>query len=111
MSDKPILIEGESSAEQSQRLQLPPCPFCAGPPTLYCEEDSVLIDDVPHVFVSAHVFCHECGAKGETTEHAWPDEHDLFGASREDAARFVVDRWSKRDKRHGHMYPYSGAAS
>jgi phage terminase large subunit GpA-like protein len=100
--DQPIFIEGETGADQSQRLGLLPCPFCAGPPALFCEEKTFTFNGRSDTYWDCHVFCHECGATAENSHLAWDLDID---ASKDDSARYAIKAWQQRDRRNSHMYP------
>ena len=74
-------------------IVLRPCPFCAGPPVLYCED---VID--PEAFV----FCHECGAQGPTFDRTFENGGYLMTVAqcRVEAARL----WNLSDRRHADLY-------
>lgn len=97
----------ESAAEKD----LPPCPFCYGPPSLFThylndKGYSPLYQPVNYgddgLYVGSYVFCHECGAQGEEVGgHAYEDSHV---EQLEAAARNV---WSDRNERHRDLYESS----
>ncbi|WP_407219101.1 exonuclease domain-containing protein [Enterobacter hormaechei] len=87
---------------------LPPCPFCYGPPSLFTYyfdgvERKPLYRPVNYgddgLYTGSFVFCHECGAQGEEIEgYACDDSHV---EQLEAAARCV---WSDRNERHYDLY-------
>uniref|UniRef100_UPI00203A5CB9 Lar family restriction alleviation protein n=2 Tax=Enterobacter TaxID=547 RepID=UPI00203A5CB9 len=98
------VLQIETVAEKD----LPPCPFCYGPPSLFTtylsgKDYKPLYQPVIYghdgLYVSSFVFCHECGAQGEEIEgHVYDDSDvDLVEA----AARNV---WSDRNERHRDLY-------
>ena len=97
--------------ESSVEKDLPPCPFCYGPPSLFThylndKGYSPLYQPVNYgddgLYVGSYVFCHECGAQGEEVGgHAYEDS-DV--AQLEAAAR---NAWSDRNERHLDLYTAS----
>ncbi|AAC19079.1 DNA polymerase exonuclease subunit [Escherichia phage N15] len=97
--------------ESSVEKDLPPCPFCYGPPSLFThylndKGYSPLYQPVNYgddgLYVGSYVFCHECGAQGEEVGgHAYEDS-DV--EQLEAAARNV---WSDRNERHRDLYTAS----
>ncbi|MER1507548.1 exonuclease domain-containing protein [Enterobacter hormaechei] len=97
--------------ESSVEKDLPPCPFCYGPPSLFThylndKGYSPLYQPVNYgddgLYVGSYVFCHECGAQGEEVGgHAYEDS-DV--AQLEAAAR---NAWSDRNERHRDLYTAS----
>ncbi|WP_193144194.1 exonuclease domain-containing protein [Enterobacter hormaechei] len=92
---------------------LPPCPFCYGPPSLFTHyltgrDYTPLYQPVIYghdgLYVSSFVFCHECGAQGEEIEGHVYDDSDV--EQLEAAARNV---WSDRNERHRDLYESSQA--
>lgn len=90
---------------------LAPCPFCAGPPCPVAVngvgggavQDAAIASPQGH-YVNAHVFCHECGAQGES--------HYGFAYSQDDVdllLELAVETWNARDTRHADLYEASGA--
>lgn len=96
----------------STPITLAPCPFCAGPPaTFACNAvthkpfDARDIDAENGSAVSAHIFCHECGAQGQTAYSVEVfDEGDLGELIAEACAN-----WNQRDERHRSLYNASAA--
>lgn len=88
---------------------LVPCPFCGGPPCPVAVngvgggavQDAAIASPDGH-YVNAHVFCHECGAEGES--------HYGFAYSQADVDLLIelaVESWNKRDTRHAGLYEAS----
>lgn len=99
--------------ESSVEKDLPPCPFCYGPPSLFTtylsgKDYKPLYQPVIYghdgLYVSSFVFCHECGAQGEEIEGHVYDDSDVDQL--EAAARNV---WSERNERHRDLYESSQA--
>lgn len=94
--------------ELSADKELPPCPFCYGPPSLFTHylNEKGYVPFSPTVnygddglYVGSYVFCHECGAQGEEVGgHAY-DDSDV--AQLEAEAKKV---WSDRNERHRDLY-------
>lgn len=91
-------------------LQLPPCPFCEGPPVpivtiaygcgIAPRQDSYGDDGL---FVETYTFCHECGAQGPCEDLL------IYDAEEYDAAeRAAAQRWMDRDARNRDCYDGSG---
>ncbi|EPZ6879090.1 exonuclease domain-containing protein [Escherichia coli] len=94
--------------ESSVEKDLPPCPFCYGPPSLFThylndKGYSPLYQPVNYgddgLYVGSYVFCHECGAQGEEVGgHAYEDSDvDQLEAAARNA-------WSDRNMRHRDLY-------
>jgi DNA polymerase III epsilon subunit-like protein len=87
---------------------LPPCPFCYGPPSLFTHHlndkgYAPLYQPVNYgddgLYVGSYVFCHECGAQGEEVRDHVYEDSDV--AQLEAEAKNV---WSDRDERHRDLY-------
>ncbi len=98
------VLQIETVAEKD----LPPCPFCYGPPSLFTtylsgKDYKPLYQPVIYghdgLYVSSFVFCHECGAQGEEIEgHVYDDSDvDLVEAA-------AGNVWSDRNERHRDLY-------
>ncbi|EMM6971633.1 Lar family restriction alleviation protein [Enterobacter hormaechei] len=97
-----------SQSELTTDKELPPCPFCYGPPSLFTHYLSdkgyaPLYQPVNYgddgLYVGSYVFCHECGAQGEEAGgHAYEDS-DVTQLEAE--AKKV---WSERNERHRDLY-------
>lgn len=92
---------------------LSPCPFCAGPPCPVAVngvgggvvQDAAIAHPEGH-YVNAHVFCHECGAHGES--------HYGFAYSQVDVDLLLdlaVETWNTREARHADLYKLMEAES
>ena len=87
-------------------MKLLPCPFCEGPPCPSVTRaigggmfhDSELIGD-DGLYVTAHVFCHECGVKGP-----YVMKHAYCRADCDDIEREVVDLWQERSRKNRNLY-------
>ena len=102
------VCEHPHQQENIEQQNLPPCPFCYGPPSLFTHyldemQFKPLYQPVNYgddgLYVGSYVFCHECGAQGEEINaHVYEDSdvHQL-----EEAAKNV---WSNRDDRHRELY-------
>lgn len=94
--------------ESSVEKDLPPCPFCYGPPSLFThylndKGYAPLYQPVSYgddgLYVGSFVFCHECGAQGEEVGRYAYDNSDV--AQLEAEAKKV---WSERNERHRDLY-------
>lgn len=87
-------------------IELSPCPFCGGPPV------AIAVDGVSGVvfqaeallrpgglYIDAHVFCHECGAQGES-QACFAYGQDDVDLAIETACGF----WNDRNTRNGDLY-------
>lgn len=87
-------------------IKLLPCPFCEGPPCPIVVRglgggvfpDSEL-EGPDGLDIDAHVYCHECGAQGETFHGIAYDREDC-----RDLERKAVEAWQARDARHRNLY-------
>lgn len=88
-------------------IKLLPCPFCEGPPCVIVQNDhpdyglATRLDDYGETGkeVGAFVFCHECGARGETEENC------IYTGEEYDEMEYrACARWNLRDRRHRRMY-------
>lgn len=78
-------------------MEMTLCPFCGGPPVL--DATKMIAGDV----VSAHVWCHECGAQG-------PKMNDYSGDNANDVAelrRQAIEAWNLRNDRHRGMFEHA----
>jgi hypothetical protein len=102
--------EGEPTPEQ---IRMSPCPFCEGPPCIdgfdFVTGES-LPDDHPHDIehgqdYSAHVWCHDCGARGPNIESLTLStfEH-LYDLSLMDVMRIAAQRWNDRNAKARDCY-------
>lgn len=87
-------------------IQLDACPFCAGPPKAVATRwvgggafTAEELDGPEGLAVSAHVFCHECGAQGEEVESIAFDrpEVDVLIAN-------ACALWNRRDQRNAELF-------
>lgn len=88
-------------------VKMLPCPFCGGPPCVIVQNDhpqyglAKRLETYGEIGkeVRAFVFCHECGAQGETEEDCiyTGDEYD-------DLETRACVRWNQRDSRHRSLY-------
>ena len=94
-------------------LVLSPCPFCGGPPVtiittvFYPRQHAERLADYGDdgLSVESHVYCHECGAQGQTAEdeiYAAEDYDEVIAKG--------VALWNTRNERHGDLYASSAAA-
>lgn len=82
------------------------CPFCGGPPVPIVVRaigggtfpDAELEGD-NGLFVSAYVFCHECGADGPNVDELAFSRKDCDALERQ-----AIDLWQNRDSRHRTLY-------
>jgi hypothetical protein len=92
-----------------EKVTLKPCPFCGGPPCpvvmagvgggrLYLTAN----DRENGAYADAHVFCHECGAQGETVDEVVFSESDMTALESQ-----AIERWNCRDNRHADLYAAS----
>ncbi len=85
---------------------LGPCPFCGGPPVPIAVNGigggavaPGALDNPEGHYVSAHVFCHECGAQAQ--EHSnWAYGDDDIN----DLLACAVASWNVRNNRNGDLY-------
>jgi hypothetical protein len=101
------LFEDPSVPVQAKgRIELQPCPFCAGPPVpiivdhvkgVTFRDDA--IDPEDGLYASAYVFCHECGAQGGSIEDIIFNHQD-----RDALIRKGIGLWQCRDSRHRELY-------
>lgn len=92
-------------------MELPPCPFCEGPPCITVqsfEQNGPVYRQAFYgcggVDVDAYVFCHACGAQGPQYENVIFHEDDYLSAEVE-AARL----WTERSAKHRDLYDGSAA--
>ncbi len=87
-------------------VALSPCPFCGGPPVPIASRGDgrgVFSDRELEngVVAEAHVFCHECGARGEAFRRQAYDQEDV-----DRLLAKAVDAWNRRDSRNDDLYQY-----
>jgi len=88
-------------------IKMLPCPFCEGPPCEMVENEhphygqAERLDDYGDdgKYVSAYVFCHECGAQGESEE-----DFIFTGEGYDEMERRACERWNRRDNRNRNLY-------
>ena len=97
----------------NEPIKMSPCAFCGGPPVTiittaffprqHVERVASYGDD--GLSVEARVYCHECGASGETAED------EIYDAeSYDDVMLDAIGKWNVRDKRHADLYESSDRA-
>lgn len=89
----------------SEPIKLTPCPFCEGPPCVEARDEHgneigeghQFDADDNHPWFSAHVWCHDCGARGPSidTLSLGTFEH-LYDLQVVDVMRIAVERWNDR---------------
>ncbi|MED5608519.1 Lar family restriction alleviation protein [Pseudomonas sp. JH-2] len=91
--------------------ELPPCPFCEGPPSITVQSFELRGPVYRQAFygcagvdIDAYVFCHACGAQGPQYENVIFHEVDYLSAEVE-AARL----WIERSAKHRDLYDGSAA--
>ncbi len=77
-------------------LPLLPCPFDGGPPILDFEIDKDAAHEDEIGMIDAHVWCHECGARGPRCDGYAFDESDMKVINRETCAA-----WNKAPRSAG----------
>lgn len=97
-----------SHPQSAADKELPPCPFCYGPPSLFThylndKGYAPLYQPVNYgddgLYVGSYVFCHECGAQGEEVGgHAYEDS-DVDQLESE-----AKRAWSDRNDRHRDLF-------
>jgi hypothetical protein len=93
-------------AEIAGNVKLEPCAFCQGPPVVFDDSQVHGFKFAPEgSLVSAHVFCHECGAQG-------PREDDLAWEAGDvrPLRQKVVLLWNARNARHRRLYDAGDAS-
>lgn len=111
----PRMISGPlpwPSPVQIEPWELPPCPFCEGPPAITVQRTFEPLGPVYRqatygcggVDIDAYVFCHECGAQGPQYEEVIFDEADYQTAEVE-AAKL----WTDRTAKHRDLFDSSAA--
>lgn len=94
-------------------LQMPPCPFCGGPPvpivTVYPHAGVVPAGRLPStapLSVEAYTFCHECGAEGPRVQNDdWLTYHEVTTeAECDELERKAAVLWSERHGRGAACY-------
>lgn len=95
----PLLQPGES-------IKLRPCPLCEGPPVLHVYDgitrrsfDGSKNYPVIGRYLSAYVFCHECGCQTTGMAGDCYDQDDLRRLE-----ELAVRAWNTRNNRHRGMY-------
>lgn len=86
--------------EHGHPVKLTPCPFCEGPPVPFATSECAgFAFDSDGSMVDAHVFCHECGAKGPSVEDLCFDDGDVTP---------LIDRavllWETKNNRNRDLY-------
>lgn len=89
----------------TDQIKMAPCPFCEGPPCVEARDEAgteifeghQFDADDEHPCFSAHVWCHDCGARGPNIETltlgCFEQMYDLQVA---DVMRIAVERWNDR---------------
>lgn len=94
--------------ELSADKELPPCPFCYGPPSLFTHylNEKGYVPFYPTVnygddglYAGSYVFCHECGAQGEEIGGHVYEDSDVAQLEAE-----AKKSWSERNDRHRDLY-------
>lgn len=92
----------------TEQIRMEPCPFCQGPPCIIAYKDGtkeqVFIDQPQDEDFSedydAHVWCHECGAQGPSTDSCSLCIFEgLIDLTAVDVMRIAVQRWNERGDR------------
>jgi len=89
----------------TEPIKMAPCPFCEGPPCITAKDEAGTEISEGHTFdpsdefpmVSAHVWCHDCGAQGPNidTLTLGAFEH-LYDLQVVDVMRIAVESWNNR---------------
>jgi hypothetical protein len=93
--DRTVLMP---TGKRPDPIRMAPCAFCGGPPVLDSDYNVKLLGDESQLFC-AHVWCHECGARGPNAEGLVLDPPDMW-----DVLALAVDLWNNRDTRHHDLY-------
>ncbi|NWB09019.1 Lar family restriction alleviation protein [Pseudomonas sp. D5002] len=97
----------------NEPTKMSPCAFCGGPPVTIITTaffprqhvDRAADYGEDGLSVEARVYCHECGASGETAED------EIYDAeSYDDVILDAIGKWNLRDKRHADLYESSDSA-
>ncbi|MFV3314098.1 Lar family restriction alleviation protein [Pseudomonas sp. NY15374] len=89
----------------TEQIKLAPCPFCEGPPCIDGFDfitGKPVADDRPQSqdsdeYYSAHVWCHDCGARGPGIDSCTLGtfEH-RFGLTVFEVMQIAAERWNHR---------------
>lgn len=87
-------------------IKLTPCPFCEGPPVPSVAHavggghiTNAALNAEDGVYATAHVFCHECGAKGPHVEDAVYSRSEC-----DDLEAQAVQLWQERTAKNRNLY-------
>lgn len=89
--------------EEGQSIKLLPCPLCEGPPVLFVRDCITKrpfderAKEYPRIgrYLSAHVFCHECGCNSNEMDGDCYDADDVKMLE-----LLAVRHWNTRNSRH-----------
>ncbi|HFK9564036.1 Lar family restriction alleviation protein [Pseudomonas aeruginosa] len=101
-----------SNKDSADAINLPPCPWCEGPPVVLVARTFSPFGTVRELTtygcegldVDAYVFCHECGCEGPKCEDVIFNAEDFRRVEREGARL-----WSERTSRNRHLFDSNAA--
>lgn len=94
--DTDFLEKNSDQLKYENLLVIKSCPFCGGPPCVEVKQDEFWAEQFPDddPTYKAHVWCHECGAKGSVPDSIF-DNCEIY--DKEKTARKAVERWNQRE--------------
>ena len=97
----------------TEQIKMAPCPFCEGPPSIDGFDfvtGRELPDDHPHDEDSdqaykAHVWCHDCGARGPDIDSVTLSTFEqIYDLSLMDIMRIAAEHWNDRNAKARNCY-------